>query len=169
MDTFKSYFSYGRMILGCGINNVYFRGVIDDWKLILKKLKDLNDFDTGDNKLSKYILNVSIIISKFIESMEGNIDTLWWNNVLQSETRRIGSGGQTDTILTGWILQFYGIHTSISFEDIKESKCNVPITLENECTQITKKLSMVSYFGSVCEINDYTYAPKLQIKIEELY
>jgi len=169
MDSFKSYFNYERVVCGCGINNVNFRGVIEDWFLILKKLKDLNDYDTGDNILTRYIANVSIIITKFIESMDGNIDKLWWNNILQSEERRLSSGhSNTSTILTGWILQFYGIYGSIAFEDLDRSKTDVPITLENRFTNTTKNLLMESYFGSVCKINDYTFAPKLLIKIVEL-
>jgi hypothetical protein len=31
MSSFKQYFSYGRMILGCGLNNIYFAGTREDW------------------------------------------------------------------------------------------------------------------------------------------
>ena len=41
MSSFKKYFSYGRMILGCGLNNIYFAGTRDDWLKVLAKLKNL--------------------------------------------------------------------------------------------------------------------------------
>jgi len=41
MSSFKKYFSYGRMILGCGLNNIYFAGTREDWLKVNSKLKNL--------------------------------------------------------------------------------------------------------------------------------
>jgi hypothetical protein len=44
MNTFKSYFSYGRMIPSCGIRNVLFAGDLTDWTKLLEKLQGLKQF-----------------------------------------------------------------------------------------------------------------------------
>jgi hypothetical protein len=41
MSSFKQYFTYGRMIFGCGLNNIYFAGNRDDWIKVQTKLKNL--------------------------------------------------------------------------------------------------------------------------------
>jgi hypothetical protein len=57
MSSFKQYFSYGRMILGCGLNNIYFAGVREDWLKVNSKLKNLNQYDV-DGELKKYVEHV---------------------------------------------------------------------------------------------------------------
>ena len=165
MDTMQTYFDYGRCIACCGINNVNFRGTLADWQNLFAKLVQLTDFDVGDNTLIKYVQHMTVIIDKFIHCLQGDIDVNWWNTILQTEERRIGSGGQTDTLMTGWLLHFIGIYTTKTFEDITPFKFSVPIELDNKCTGIIKDLIMESKFGSVCQIDERTYAPRLQIEI----
>jgi len=166
MDTIKKYFAYGRMICCCGINNVYFKGQLDDWVNLSNKISELAQYDVGDKVMIKYVDNVKIILDKFIDSIKGNIDVSFWNNIFQCETRRIGSGDDVDTKLTGWMLHFYGIYTDTIFEEMIAQKTNVPIKLYNECADITKNLKMSSYFSSVCKIDEMTYAPRLRIVID---
>ena len=166
MDTMKKYFSYERMICSCGINNVYFRGKLEDWKKLSNKVLELLRYDAGDLVMTKYVEHVKVILDKFVDSINGNVDVGFWNNILQSETRRVGSGGDVDTNLTGWMLHLFGIYTTTTFEDMVAQKTNMPIKLFNEFTGITKDLTLSSYFSSVCKINDNTYAPRLRIVID---
>lgn len=164
MDSMKKYFSYGRMICMCGINNVIFKGNIDDWLKLSEKLVRLTDYDV-DGKMIKYIEHVGIILDQFVQSFNNNVDVSFWNNILQSESRRIGSGDDTDTLLTGWILHFYGIYDMTVFEDMDSMKTNVPIKLYNEYTNTTKDLELTSYFSDVCQIDNHTFAPRTCVKI----
>ena len=109
MSSFKKYFTYGRMILGCGINNVYFDGTREDWVKLEKKLKYLDRYDI-DGELSKYIKNVGVILNKFLDTFGNKPDINWWNTIMTTEERRVGSGNQKDTYIEGWILHFYGIY-----------------------------------------------------------
>lgn len=45
MSSLKKYFTYGRMILGCGLNNIYFAGTRDDWVKVLAKSRNLAKYD----------------------------------------------------------------------------------------------------------------------------
>jgi hypothetical protein len=132
-------------------------------------LVSLKEYDSGDDVLIQYIEHISDILNNFLKSMEGHPDVKWWNNILQSEKTRINcnyrSDFKIDTVLTGWLSHFYGIYGETTFEDIKPLTFCVPIELVNEFTNKKKQLQMISYFGKVCQINEHTYAPKLQISI----
>lgn len=41
MGSLKKFFTYGRMILGCGLNNIYFAGTREDWVKVGSKLQYL--------------------------------------------------------------------------------------------------------------------------------
>ena len=112
MSSFKQYFSYGRMILGCGLNNIYFAGTRDDWVKVQNKLKNLEKYDI-DGKLKYYVKHVEAILNNFIDTFDEKPDLKWWNTIMTSEQRRVGSGGQKDTFIEGWILHFYGIYNKV--------------------------------------------------------
>ena len=61
MNSFKKYFSYGRRILACGINNIYFDGTREDWVKVHKKLINLRQYDV-DGVLKKYVDHVEVIL-----------------------------------------------------------------------------------------------------------
>lgn len=73
MNSFKKYFSYERMICYCGINNVYFEGVREDWIKLLEKTLNLKKYDV-DNKLIKYIDSIEIILNQFIKTYDNDVD-----------------------------------------------------------------------------------------------
>jgi len=41
MNTCQKFFSYGRMMTMCGIQNVHFGGTLDDWRSVLAKTQSL--------------------------------------------------------------------------------------------------------------------------------
>lgn len=45
----------------CGISNVYFGGIREDWTKLINKLNFLNKYDV-DGDLTKYITNVRVIL-----------------------------------------------------------------------------------------------------------
>lgn len=57
MSSLKKYFTYGRMIMMCGLNNIYFAGTRDDWVKVQQKLNYLVKYDV-DGALKKYIGHV---------------------------------------------------------------------------------------------------------------
>lgn len=69
MSSFKKYFTYGRMILGCGLNNIYMAGNREDWVKVYEKLKNLEQYDV-DGVLKKYVAQVEVIIKNFIKTFD---------------------------------------------------------------------------------------------------
>eukprot|EP01035_Chromulina_nebulosa_P029045 gene29045-38442_t len=136
MDSFKEYFTYGRMIMMCGINNVKFKGNRDDWTHLLDKLLSLKEYDV-------------------------DVDVNFWNNIFTTEERRIGSGGQVQTYLDGWFINFLGYYKRIDLDDIVNNEIKVPIELINEFTGITKSLELKAGFTGVSREDDYYYRPQL--------
>lgn len=153
------------MICMCGINNVHFKGNIDDWNNLSNKIDFLIEYDTGDGVMIKYVEHVKIILNQFINTFQNNVDVDFWNSVMSTEKERVGSGGDTNTHIEGWILHFYGIYNRVCLEDMKEQVCNTPIKLFNEFTNETKDLDLVVKFNGITKINDVIYAPRLNIKI----
>lgn len=82
----------------CGINNVYFAGTREDWLKVQEKLNNLNKYDVN-GELKKYVTHVGAILKKFIETYDGKPDVNWWNTIMTSEKRRVGSGGDTETYI----------------------------------------------------------------------
>lgn len=153
MNSFKKYFEYGRMILGCGIPNVYLEGTLDDWILLKNKISSLSCFAVSESEndwLNLYIKKVSVIIDKFIDTYNGNVDVSFWNNIMTTEVFRIGSGGDTQTTMEGWITHFLGIYTKINdFDDVKNHKMIVPVKLLNELTNTKKDLTLYGAFTGI--------------------
>lgn len=69
MSSFKKYFSYGRMICGCGLNNIYFAGKRDDWVKLLEKTVNLNKYDV-DGGLKKYVSHMEVILKHFLDTFD---------------------------------------------------------------------------------------------------
>ena len=40
-------------------------------------------------------------------------DVSWWNRIMKSEQRRVGSGGEYETYFEGWALHFFGIYGKV--------------------------------------------------------
>ena len=163
MDTFKEYFSYGRFIPMCGIQNIWMKGTLDDWIKIKTKLVGLKEFDC-DKKLSKYIDELAPIIDKFIDTYQNKVDVSFWNRIMNVEHGRLGSGSTSYT--TGWILKFFGTDKKIEgHPEIKQIK--VDIKIDNRLTSTIKNVKLVAGFVGVQEDDDLVYSPQLAISIIE--
>ena len=67
----------------CGIGNVYFGGVREDWVKLIEKLNSLKRYDV-DKELEKYIAKVKIILEKLLDTFDGQPDLSWWNTIMTS-------------------------------------------------------------------------------------
>ena len=45
MSSLQKYFSYSRCNLTCGINNIYFKGILNDWLKLIEKANRLISYD----------------------------------------------------------------------------------------------------------------------------
>lgn len=151
MNTFKQYFKYGRCIPLCGIRNVLFMGTLDDWNVLSTKLEGLKKYAIC-SKWTKYVDELSPVITKFIETYEGNVDMGFWDKVMNVTYGSLGSG--STSYVSGWILKFYGIYDQVETCDIKEEIIDVPVKIDNKSTGVIKMVNIVGGFGGI--VNETT-------------
>ncbi len=166
MNSFKKYFQYGRMILGCGISNVLFQGTRNDWVKIINKTQVLAKYDL-DGKLKKYLDSVCVILTEFLNTWDGKPNVAFWNKIMATEEKRIGSGGQKQTHIEGWILHFFGIYTRVDLDDVPDYSISVPVELYNEHSGTTKQLEIKANWVSASLIDPHTYKPDIGMCIIE--
>ena len=166
MNSFKKYFKYTRGICCCGINNIYFEGTLDDWTNIISKTETLKKYDV-DGVLNNYVDKILIILNEFKLSFQGKPEVKFWNNIMNMEYIRIGSGSDRITYLQGWITHFMGIYTKVDLDKIPDYTINVQIKLVNDLTNTTKNLNMFANCISVSQVDKYVYKPDLGLCIIE--
>lgn len=160
MASFKKYFKYRAMLARekpgkekpvPSIRNVIFKGTLEDWNNLQKKVAALNKFEC-----ESWTGRITHVIDKFIETMHGKVNKTFWANIANLSGKH----------LTGWITalipfnkagvpfadyvnlpEIPKLHFSASFllelEESKESYCVkagfTGISYENEAfrTQLT--------------------------------
>lgn len=55
---------------------------------------NLSKYDQ-DGELNKYIQEVGKILDEFLKTFDGKPNKDWWNLMMSSEERRVGSGSET--------------------------------------------------------------------------
>ena len=158
MNSFKQYFSYGRMYCGCGIGNVYFEGVRDDWVKLIEKLDNLKKYDV-DKRLIYYVDKMNYIFTNFLKTYDGERNEYFWNNIMSTNERRVGSGSDIQTHILGWILHFYGIYGYVDLSDVPSYSIEVPIDFTNCDTGDTKELKLTGDWILTSKLDEYTYQP----------
>ena len=111
MGTFKQFFDFQLMIVGCGIPYLILEGTADDYKKILLKCEVLKKF-----KFDWYINRIIPCIQKMVEAKEGKIDIDFFKSIVQkkeiTENRYAPSGEEPEDMkikyISGWILKFFG-------------------------------------------------------------
>lgn len=166
MNSFKKYFSYGRMILGCGISNVYFQGTRNDWVKLIGKACTLRKYDV-DGKLSRYLDKIQDILIEFLNTWDNKPNIKFWNQIMTTDEKRIGSGGQTQTHIEGWILHFYGIYSRVDLDDVPDYSISVPVEFYNQFTDTTKQIEIKSNWVSISKPDEYTYKPDIGLCVVE--
>lgn len=151
MNTFKSYFKYGRCIPLCGIRNVLFMGSLEDWLKLSEKLDKLKKYSINQ-EWENYVSELQPIILQFIESYKGNVDKKFWDSIMNFRHGRIGSG--STTYVTGWILKFYGLNGEVDVGDIKQDNIDVQVKVINENTNTIKMMDIVGGITGIANIED---------------
>lgn len=151
MATFKEYFEYGRCIPLCGLKNVYLEGTVADYEKIISKLNGLKKYGFD------YVDKIIIIVNKFIESKQGNIDKEWWNKVMNFRYGRYGSG--STPYISGWFVNFFGLDETKEYEanDITLDTFYFPVkvinyqTLEEYEATVSESHCGVTYENDILE------------------
>ena len=164
MTSFKEYFSYGRLICGCGIREVRFMGTLDDWNLLLTKTSGLKKYADKEGKWKKYLDGLIPILNKFIDTYNGKVDLKFWNTIMATEIERIGSGGETATYVHGWINTLFGYDRKVDFEEVSNEYINVPLKLSNDIMGTVDMLNIIGGFTGASYENG-AYRPQLSMVI----
>jgi hypothetical protein len=159
MDSFKKYFSYGRCIPCCGINQVKFMGTLADWEKVRSKVQALKAY-AGCKGWEKYVDELVPILDQFVNTYNGKVDVDFWNKVMNITHGRIGSG--STSYVSGWILSFFGIYNKVDTGDIPSYSFEVPINIDNKLTGQKKTVQLIGGFGGVHK-EDGAYRPQLSM------
>ena len=162
MDSFKNYFEYGRCIPCCGIRNIKFMGTHDDWESVLDRTKKLGDYAMNGlfDSWGKYVRHMIMILRKFVDTFDNNVDVNFWNTVMNIKHGTLGSG--STSYVTGWILKFFGIYDKVESDEIQSYSIEFPVKLDNKLTGIKKTVSVIGGFGGV-NYHDHAYRPQLSM------
>eukprot|EP00825_Cyclidium_porcatum_P018895 TRINITY_DN2149_c0_g1_i1.p3 TRINITY_DN2149_c0_g1~~TRINITY_DN2149_c0_g1_i1.p3 ORF type:complete len:225 (-),score=40.91 TRINITY_DN2149_c0_g1_i1:223-897(-) len=102
MRTMEPYFKY-KMIKGCGIGSVHFRGTKEDWQLLQEKTINLKKLG-----MDKQWINAILEIEKeFMNTYEGKVNLDFWNKGLHSGQIAGPSGHMKKSGFTGWLKHFF--------------------------------------------------------------
>jgi len=151
-----------------GVNNVIFEGTVWDWIKLSDKVRELKIYDTGDKRLITYIKRVSDILNQFIDSINGNVNVDFWNTMFQPKylfrlKSQLVFGSSSH--ISGWILHFYGIYSSIPYASLPTRHSCIPIHLMCPNTHTLKQMLLTTGFSGICKLNHNTFAPRLYTKI----
>jgi hypothetical protein len=161
MDSFKKYFSYGRCIPCCGINNVHFLGTLEDWQSLVVKLKGLKQYGIVGG-WSSYVDRLVPILEKFVDTYEGKVDVEFWNKVMNFRYGRLGSGGTS--YVSGWILNFFGLSGEVDVGDIPNKSFDVEVNIDNKLTGEKKTVNMLGGFSGINYANG-SYRPQMSYAV----
>lgn len=139
-------------------------GERSDWEKLITKTISLQQYDTN-GVLTNYVDHIIVILKKLLDTYDNKVDVSFWNNVMATETIRIGSGGLIQTKINGWIIQFFGKYEQIDLDDIPNFNIAVPVEIHNTFTNTTKKLKLTTDWCSVSREGDYIYRPNLSLDI----
>ncbi|KAM9970834.1 hypothetical protein ACTFIR_002698 [Dictyostelium discoideum] len=99
MSTMKNYFNFVFKTY-CGLSEVTLLGEINDWINLKERVEKLIQFDNKNGEIKKWLVHLLPVIDKFVDSVNGNPDTTWWNQIVDYREQ---SGSN---VLTGWLATF---------------------------------------------------------------
>ncbi|CAF3694900.1 unnamed protein product [Rotaria sp. Silwood1] len=84
-------------------------GTLDDWQSLRTKTEQLQCF--GDNAFRTYVNGVLPIFDEFIQTYQGNVNKEFWIKVcdITRNPRMKYGGGGSGKLITGWLLQLFGL------------------------------------------------------------
>jgi hypothetical protein len=109
MSSMKKYFEFMGFCHMCNFPYIILEGKVEDWENILKKTKELEQYD-----LKQWVKDLEPILLKIIETKKGKIDKTFWKDILYPDKvdKRIEIGiYKYKTIkvdgIRGWLLKFF--------------------------------------------------------------
>ena len=136
MDAMSSYFIYA-VYSDCGITEITLEGTPEDWKLLLKKAKELRQY-----KLDWWIDELVPVLEEFVKASEGKVTHHFWNQFYKSYVPGSGS-----TTISGWITKLYP-YIVVNEKVVKNSNFNDHLTTENFTSGMSKADFYWIYFGT---------------------
>lgn len=107
MNATQAYFDYEVMYISCGIPYVELQGTVKDWKLVLKKARQLRKYGLG-----WWVDRLTPVLEQFVKASRGKAETEFWQNMVctvkPDAVRGVGClPGQKPTEFDGWFLCFF--------------------------------------------------------------
>lgn len=93
LDAFEPFFQYAVFCI-CGIPEITLQGTVQDWQTINQKLDAVSDLG-----LDWWLPHVREIINKCIDTVSGDIDNTFWQDIYK---RQQAYGGD---VINGWLLK----------------------------------------------------------------
>ena len=122
MESVKSYFEYVVMMIGCGIPSITLEGTPDDWRSVLKKTKQLEQFGLGE-----WTKSLEPILTEFIRAAEGKPNQQFWQGIVKKDRVKELVGGAyystgKTTQLDGWMLKFFPNEDGLTLDSVPHTK-----------------------------------------------
>ena len=121
MESVKSYFEYIVYRIACGIPSVKLQGTAADWRRVLEKTKQLEQYGLG-----KWVGELQPILKEFIKAAEGTPNQSFWKNIVKRQnTERLKGGGcspDKPTELDGWLLKLFPDENGKTLDKVSHTK-----------------------------------------------
>ena len=106
MESVKPYFEYIVYSLSCGIPSVKLQGTAADWRRVLEKTKQLEQYGLG-----KWVGELKPILMEFIQAADGHPNQAFWKSMVKKQRIEQLEGGGcipgNPTELDGWLLKLF--------------------------------------------------------------
>lgn len=121
MESVKSYFEYIVYRIACGIPSVKLQGTAADWRRVLEKTKQLEQYGLGE-----WVGELQPILKEFIKAAEGTPNQSFWKNIVKrQDTERLKGGGcspDKPTELDGWLLKLFPDENGKTLDKVSHTK-----------------------------------------------
>ena len=121
MESVKSYFEYIVYRIACGIPSVKLQGTAADWRRVLEKTKQLEQYGLGE-----WVGELQPILKEFIKTAEGTPNQSFWKNIVKRQnTERLKGGGcspDKPTELDGWLLKLFPDENGKTLDKVSHTK-----------------------------------------------
>lgn len=121
MESVKSYFEYIVYRIACGIPSVKLQGTVADWRRVLEKTKQLEQYGLG-----KWVGELRPILMEFIKAAEGTPNQSFWKNIVKRQNTERLKGGvcspDKPTELDGWLLKLFPDENGKTLDKVSHTK-----------------------------------------------
>ena len=121
MESVKSYFEYIVYRIACGIPSVKLQGTAADWRRVLEKTKQLEQYGLG-----KWVGELQPILKEFIKAAEGTPNQSFWKNIVKRQNTERLKGGvcspDKPTELDGWLLKLFPDENGKTLDKVSHTK-----------------------------------------------